>query len=267
MEWKVSDLGDEARIMEVLERDRGWGAYAICDLSPPNRQFARFAGAWNGGRLESVVLLFQAPNFRTVLPCGENAGIRAVMDQVEGLPSTISLSVLPDDLPAVTMRYGVKDVWTMLRMVMTADEVVPARVPAGIEIQRLDPWFATVLADLYRSPWGAVFPPDTMLEEGVYFGALAGETLVAVAGTHAISERYRVACVGGVFTDPAYRGRGLAQATTGAVVRELAARGIELIALNVRADNQPAVAAYRRLGFREHCRFWEGEARLLYPHQ
>ncbi|MDQ2742388.1 MAG: GNAT family N-acetyltransferase [Chloroflexota bacterium] len=267
MDWKVSDLGDQARIMKVLERDRGWAAYAICDLSPPNRQFARFVGAWHGGRLESVVLLFQAPNFHTVLPCGEQAGIRAVMDQVEGLPETISLSVLPDDLPAVKMRYGVKDAWIMLRMVMTADEVVPARMPADIEIRRLDPSYASPLADLYQSPWGAVFPPDAMLEEGVYFGALAGETLVAVAGTHAISERFRIACVGGVFTDPAYRGRGLAQATTGAVVQKLAAGGIELIALNVRADNQTAVAAYRRLGFREQCRFWEGQASLLHPHQ
>jgi predicted GNAT family acetyltransferase len=99
-----------------------------------------------------------------------------------------------------------------------------------------------------------------MIENGIYYGARDGARLVAVAGTHVISRHRRIGAIGGVLTHPDYRGRGLATATTGAVARALVDQGINLIILNVRADNAPAVAAYSRLGFRPWRRFTEGRA-------
>jgi predicted GNAT family acetyltransferase len=60
-----------------------------------------------------------------------------------------------------------------------------------------------------------------MLEHGIYYGAYLAGTLVAVAGTHAVSRRHRVAAIGNVFTHPAWRGCGRATATTSAVARAL----------------------------------------------
>ena len=71
-----------------------------------------------------------------------------------------------------------------------------------------------------------------------------------------------VAAIGNVFTRPSARGRGLARATTTAVARELRASGIATIVLNVRRNNGPAIAVYRRLGFDVHGDFDEGLARL-----
>jgi predicted GNAT family acetyltransferase len=45
-----------------------------------------------------------------------------------------------------------------------------------------------------------------------------------------------------------FRGRGYATAVTGAVTAELL-RFCDQVVLNVRADNPPALAAYRRLGY------------------
>ena len=53
-----------------------------------------------------------------------------------------------------------------------------------------------------------------------------------------------------------YRGRGYATAVTGAVTAELL-RVCDQVVLNVRADNPPALQAYRKLGYREHVRFEE----------
>jgi ribosomal protein S18 acetylase RimI-like enzyme len=53
-----------------------------------------------------------------------------------------------------------------------------------------------------------------------------------------------------------YRGRGYATAVTGAVTAELL-RFCDQVVLNVRADNPPALQAYRKLGYREHVRFEE----------
>ena len=101
-----------------------------------------------------------------------------------------------------------------------------------------------------------------MLEHGIYYGAYVAGTLVAVAGTHAISRRHRIATIGKVFTRPAARGRGLATATTGAVAQTLVQDGAREVALNVAEDNPTAISIYRRLGFAVHMAYWEGYAAL-----
>jgi predicted GNAT family acetyltransferase len=80
--------------------------------------------------------------------------------------------------------------------------------------------------------------------------------LVSAAGTHVISRSARLAVVGNVLTHADFRGRGFATAVTGAVTAELL-RTCDQVVLNVRADNPPALSAYRRLGFAEHVRFEE----------
>ena len=145
-------------------------------------------------------------------------------------------------------------------MVVTADELRPSTsVHAGIA--PLSPADLPALQQLYVSWPETVFSPS-MLDGGVYFGAYREGALVAAAGTHAVSPRYRIAVIGNVFTDPAHRGGGLATAVTGAVARALFNQGMSEVALNVREDNPAAVAVYRRLGFGTHERFWEGKGSL-----
>ena len=80
--------------------------------------------------------------------------------------------------------------------------------------------------------------------------------IVAAAGTHVVSPSARLAVVGNVLTHADYRGRGYATAVTGAVTAELLL-SCDHVALNVRADNPPAISAYRHLGYAEHVRFEE----------
>jgi predicted GNAT family acetyltransferase len=55
--------------------------------------------------------------------------------------------------------------------------------------------------------------------------------------------------LGNVATIPAARGRGLATAACARLCRVLLDDGIDVISLNVRADNAPAIRAYEKLGF------------------
>ena len=68
--------------------------------------------------------------------------------------------------------------------------------------------------------------------------------------------RARIAVVGNVLTQPEFRGRGYAQATTAAVTTRLL-EFCDHVVLNVRSDNPPALNTYRRLGYAEHVRFEE----------
>ena len=95
------------------------------------------------------------------------------------------------------------------------------------------------------------------LDGGVFFGIREGGDLAAVAGTHVVSRRFRLAAIGSVFTQPESRGRGYGSLLAAAVARELRAMGCETIVLNVAEANTTASGIYERLGFRDHCAFLE----------
>jgi predicted GNAT family acetyltransferase len=65
---------------------------------------------------------------------------------------------------------------------------------------------------------------------------------------HVYSAEYRVAALGNITTHPDHRGRGLATAVTAGCCKHLL-ESVELIGLNVRADNAAAIRAYEKIGF------------------
>lgn len=75
-------------------------------------------------------------------------------------------------------------------------------------------------------------------------GAIRSLAFAAVQGGIAIVEA--------VATDPAWRGRGLALRCLSALLHATASLGAREAALQVQADNEPARALYRRLGFARH---------------
>ena len=58
----------------------------------------------------------------------------------------------------------------------------------------------------------------------------------------------RGAQVAGVYVEPEQRGQGITTGAIAAIVRELLLDGLPGVTLHVRADNAPAIAAYRRAG-------------------
>ena len=131
--------------------------------------------------------------------------------------------------------------------------------PYPATVQRILPVDISDLNRLYQLGFASWLPTGAVTE-GVYYGVRANGMLVAAAGTHVVSPSARLAVVGNVLTHIDYRGRGFATAVTGAVTAELL-RSCDQVVLNVRSDNPPALAAYRRLGFAEHTRF---EERLIH---
>jgi predicted GNAT family acetyltransferase len=88
-----------------------------------------------------------------------------------------------------------------------------------------------------------------MLETGRYVGIRRNGELACVAGVHVWSPEWRVACLGNVATLPAARGEGLATAACAGLCSILLGDGIDVISLNVSADNAPAIRTYEKLGF------------------
>jgi ribosomal protein S18 acetylase RimI-like enzyme len=63
-----------------------------------------------------------------------------------------------------------------------------------------------------------------------------------------LHSRTRGAQIAGVFVQAEYRGLGITSGAVATIVRELLADGLPGVTLHVRADNTPAIAAYRRAG-------------------
>ncbi len=245
---------DRAVLRDFLERDRLYAAYAICDLEDREFGRTRWGAAYDGPDLVAIGLEYTGPTPQPLFTLGTPDGIGAVLRDVIR-PRAAYIAARTEMLPAVEAHYRVEPGPQMIRMWVDRQRFRP--YPATVA--RLLPVEIGELNRLYQLGF-ASWLPSSAIADGVYYGMRVNGQLVAAAGTHVISPTARLAVVGNVLTHTQYRGRGFATATTGAVTAELL-RTSDQVVLNVRADNPPAINAYRRLGFVEHARF---EERLIH---
>jgi len=198
----------------------------------------------------SVALEYGGLTPQPLFVMGDPDGVEAILRDVIR-PSIAYVACLPANLAAVERRYRLEPGPQMVRMWVDRTHFKP--YPATV--QRLLPVEIGELNRLYQLGF-ASWLPSSAIAEGVYYGIRVNGRLVAAAGTHVIGRTARIAVVGNVLTQPEFRGRGYAQATTGAVTAHLL-EFCDHVVLNVRADNPPALNAYRRLGYAEHVRFEE----------
>lgn len=250
---------DRVLLRDFLERDRLFAAYAICDLDDREFRRTRWAVASNADGPVAVGLEYSGISPQPVFLMGEPDGISAILRDVIR-PRAAFVAVLPDHVTAASSHYRLDAGPQMVRMWTNAERF--KRYPSAAVV-RLDASDAPDLNRLYGLGFGAWLPPRAVAE-GVYYGIRINGRLVAAAGTHVISRVARLAVVGNVLTHVEYRGRGYATAVTGAVTGALL-QVCDAVVLNVRADNPPALNAYRRLGYAEHVRFEERLARRITP--
>lgn len=245
---------DRTLLHGFLDQDRLYAAYAICDLEEREFGRTRWGAAYDGDEVIAVGMEYTGPTPQPLFVMGRAEGISAVLRDVIR-PRAAYIAAQAGMLPAVEAYYRVDPGPQMLRMWVDRARFRP--YPATVE--RLLPVDINDLNKLYQLGF-ASWLPSSAITDGVYYGMRVHGRLVAAAGTHVVSPTARLAVVGNVLTHVDYRGRGFATAVTGAVTAELL-RTCDQVALNVRADNPPAINAYRRLGYAEHTRF---EERLIH---
>jgi ribosomal protein S18 acetylase RimI-like enzyme len=242
---------DREVISAFLDRDRIFAAYALADLEDRDASRAKWGIARVGDDVVALVLEYGGPAPQPLFVAGRDDGVEAILRDVIK-PSIAYVACLPANQSAVERRYRLEAGPQMVRMWVDKATFRPTFDPG---VERLVSTDAGELNRLYRLGFGSWLPPQA-IADGVYFGIRVNGRLVAAAGTHVIGRRARIAVVGNVLTQPEFRGRGYAQATTAAVTTRLL-EFCDHVVLNVRSDNPPALNAYRRLGYAEHVRFEE----------
>jgi RimJ/RimL family protein N-acetyltransferase len=250
----ATETADRSMLRAFLETDRLYSAYALCDLDDREFLRTRWGVAQVGARPIAVVLQYAGYSPQPMFVMGDNAGIAAVLSNIIK-PRTAYVAAKREHLAALASNYRVEAGPAMLRMWVDSAHFRP--FPA--DVQRLLPVEIGELNRLYQIGF-ASWLPASAITDGLYYGIRVGGRLVSAAGTHVISRAAKLAVVGNVMTHADFRGRGYATAATGAVTADLL-RFCDQVVLNVRADNPPALAAYRRLGYQVSMTF---EERLIH---
>jgi len=107
---------------------------------------------------------------------------------------------------------------------------------------------ASELESFYASAYPGNWFDRRMLETGGYRAVQRDGRIVSVAGVHVLSRKYRVAALGNVATNAAFRGRGLGRIVCAALCKDLMALA-DPVGLNVLSSNAAAIALYQQLGF------------------
>jgi ribosomal protein S18 acetylase RimI-like enzyme len=251
---EVQETADRALLRDFLETDRLYSAYALCDLDDREFLRTRWGVALVGGKPIAVVLQYAGYSPQPIFVMGEAQGIQAILADVIK-PRTAYVAARSEHLAAIAANYRVESGPAMVRMWVDAAHFRP--FPA--DVQRMLPVEIGELNRLYQLGF-ASWLPATAISDGLYYGMRVGGRLVSAAGTHVISPSGKLAVVGNVMTHTDFRGRGYATAVTGAVTGELL-KFCDQVVLNVRADDPPALAAYRRLGYQVYVTF---EERLIH---
>jgi ribosomal protein S18 acetylase RimI-like enzyme len=246
----VRSTRDRQLLHRFLGQDRVFAAYAIADTDDAEFGRTRFGVAFDDGDPVAVVMEYRGVSPQPVFVMGDPAGISAILRDIVR-PRITYLGATTEAFRGVREHYRTDAPAPMVRMVVEPGTFRPV---VGDAV-RLDQGDAGHLNRLYQLGFNAHLP-EQAVAAGIYYGVRRGTRLIAAAGTHVISPQWGVAAVGNVYTHREYRGHGLAKVVTSAVTADLL-RECDTVVLNVRADNPPALAVYRALGYREHAEFEE----------
>jgi RimJ/RimL family protein N-acetyltransferase len=250
-EISVHREDDKEKLLAFLEKDRVWAGYAICDLEPELFSICEWYDTHSDRKIVSLCLYFKGFETPTQITFGDALGLGKILKKIS-IPENVHAHLLPVHKKVLTKYYSFKKLKLMKRMATTRELFNPIAGSAS----RLTENDLAELEILYANRAETFFLPN-MLASGVYYGIRRDGTLVSVAGTHVSSLSHKIACVGNVFTLPSYQGKGYATLCTSKVVEELLLNHKDII-LNVDSKNIPAIKVYEKLGFREHCIFFEG---------
>lgn len=255
--YLVQRLRDPEEIRRLLEPHRRYAAYGLAQLEPPLFKQSQWWLAENNGS-HALLMHSRGGLGRALLTLGDEIGLYILLSLHPG-PAYSFATIKPEHLSVVRHFFTFSQTQPVERMLVDARTFTPAPpLSAGpsLQLRRLSEADTAEVNRLNSSEGIGVSYRREQIGDGTYFGIFNQEQLVAMAGTHGVSARDRIAVLGNVFTHPAYRNSHFAVQTTSAVTADLLKTCDEVV-LTVDPRNAPAVRAYARLGYVEDSRLIE----------
>ena len=224
------------------------------------------------GAIEGWLLPFDhgtVSRARSAVPLHHAPAAEGTLERIEqgyaaqGLPPMLRLADLEcfDGLRAEleARRYrGAKPTLVQTTTLRRMQAVAPAgALPAEVDTAPDEAWAALFLGEGFDPVDGAHRVRVLARAQGSLYASVREGGRTVAAGAMAFGHGW--ASVHGMRTDAAQRGRGLAGRVLAGLAQVALERGFEKVFLQVEAQNDPALALYRRAGFetRWQYRYWQ----------
>ncbi len=243
-------IHDKAELENFLLERRTVNYYALGDLDDFFWPYTTWFALKDQAEIRALVLLYTGGETPTVLVFGEDNQTE-MLALVEGirplLPQRFYSHFSPGLDAPLRPYYTFSSGGEHYKMVLTHPEYLEEFDVSEVENLTFDSLQA--LLDFYAASYPGNWFDPRMLETGQYFGMRdeAGQ-IVSVAGIHVYSPAYKIAALGNITTLPSQRGKGLGTKTVARLCQALL-ETVDVVGLNVKADNAAAIHVYQKLGF------------------
>lgn len=248
---------DRLRLAALLDGERGYSLFLAANLGQfgLRNDCVRYWASWRGGQMRAVLMMVRA---RAALyaPPGADVGALATVAAEQGVDFTMGRADLVEAMIAANPQLAIArredHVFAELTL---ANRRAAQPEPRGTVARRARVTDIEALTQLYTGAAGFEGLTREQIRNVMHgrvrtlrtYVADVDGRLVAAASTNA--ETHAAAMVGGVWTDPAWRGRGYSTAVTAAISENLLA-GQRVPYLFYLTDNAPAARVYARVGYR-----------------
>jgi len=241
-------LHDKTVIAKFFQQNPASHIYSLGDLDDFFWPYTTWYASMHADEPQAIVLVYSGQPLPIILALSDKVTIMIeLLRSISHLLPYRFYAHLSPGLEQVFMEgYILKPHGKHYKMVLQNQSFI--HPPADDMIVRLSTADLPAIERLYQIAYPNSWFDSRMLETNQYFGAWQDEQLISIAGIHVYSETYRVAALGNITTHPAYRSQGHAQQVTARLCQSLS-KTVDLIGLNVKADNHSAIACYRKLGF------------------
>jgi len=240
---------DSKRDIEAFLRDSPeLHIYSLGDLDDFFWPYTIWYGWEEEGALKDVALVYLSRTLPTVVGISRRPAVMCTLlgEIVLMLPEMVYAHLSPGVERAFSRTHVLESHGPHYKMSLRdtscvrdvdCSETIPLTVRDSVD-----------MVQLYQESYPGNWFDLRAVEIGQYFGLRQDGRLVSVAGVHVYSEDYKVAALGNIVTHPAYRRRGYARQVTARLCQSVLEK-VEYVGLNVKANNDAAIACYTGLGF------------------
>jgi ribosomal protein S18 acetylase RimI-like enzyme len=258
-------LKDKIRIESFLRRNAALHLYELGDLDDFFFPYTTWYGREVKGDLKAVALLYKGTELPVLLALdstGSDEIKQLLRDIFNELPGRFYCHLSPGLEDVLKERFEMEPHGRHSKMALFR--------PGGLEktdisgVVQLNTADEKEILEFYAAAYPGNWFDARMLKTGQYFGLRQNGQLVSIAGIHVYSPEYKAAALGNIATLPELRGQGLGTRVTAALCKNLF-KTVDVIGLNVLAENAGAVKCYRKLGFEVCGEYGEFMATLTRP--
>ncbi|HMQ68360.1 MAG TPA: GNAT family N-acetyltransferase [Ignavibacteria bacterium] len=260
----IKKIRDKDVLETHFRKNTPLNIYLLGDLDDFFFEYTEWFGLFESedGELKQVALLYKGSELPVLLAFYGN--------EIESKQMKYLIENIKTDLPEEFYAHlspGLKDVFMVdheyepggryLKMCFpekNKDKL--EKIERDSKIRRLKVSELDDILEFYTQSYPDNWFDKRMLETGKYFGFFDKSKPAAIAGIHVYSVNYRIAALGNIATDPAYRGKSICTKLTAELCRDLF-NTTDLIGLNVHENNTAAIKCYEKIGFRIYAGFDE----------